>query len=552
MNLSILFYIFLGYFAIASLPQVILCLYSKSKGMSGIFSLLILLWALYEYALIKVYDSKSQEDFYGYFKYLSLAPTLSGILQVIFVSFYTNKFYKLLFWFAVALSITCFTLNLFFLFDVISVFYIDRQFLNKLQAFFLENEFLISAVTYFLSLPFVILYTCKLLGEHYRSYKKNETQILFIIFGSQTLLMISTFFVTAVTMSIPLLEFCSLTLIISVSIFISLQIKNKEAVHTSILQQKKMRLFKDEIIHFIVTDFKEPLDMLSKITSIDSKKAIVSNVKSSAFKIQNAVFNMLDVYKYDQSEIKLSRSFCSLKRIIDCSVLRLNLILVEKNIDIRLNCPDDYNVNVDENVIERAFVNFLGSFAEVINQNSVIEIFINQLQDGKLLVKISCVGARLSEERISTYTRVLQSLHSDLYDSRSDVLSLLFCKMVIEAHKGEIGFESDKNFNHVIWFTLPYGNLKGILAHEIQGSNQCAPDVKINLTNNEKKNIVGYYQMLAETQLFEVTKLRVLITEFEKNRKINSSWLSELKVSIREMDKDKYMYLIDMINPNKW
>jgi len=124
--------------------------------------------------------------------------------------------------------------------------------------------------------------------------------------------------------------------------------------------------------------------------------------------------------------------------------------------------------------------------------------------------------------------------------------------MVIEAHKGEIGFESDKNFNHVIWFTLPYGNLKGILAHEIQGSNQCAPDVKINLTNNEKKNIVGYYQMLAETQLFEVTKLRVLITEFEKNRKINSSWLSELKVSIREMDKDKYMYLIDMINPNKW
>jgi len=549
MNLTILFSVFLGFCLIAILPQIILCLYSKSKGINVVFIFLLLFCLFYEYILIKLDRAKSQEDIFYLSRCLSLAPSILITLQAIFVALYTNIFYKRLFW-IIIISIVNFIVYLLFQIDLVLHISTQQHFLSTLHAFFLENKFRISTISNFSSF-FVFILTYVLLILNYRNYRKKETLISLVILGSQAFLIVSTFYTGTVRIHTLLLEFCNVILIMSVSALTSIQIFNNETLYASIYQQKKMRLFKDDITHFILTDFKEPLDTLSNITSIDSKEKITTTVKSTAFRMLNVVVNMLDVYKYNQHEIILNKSICNLEYVLNRSVIRFNTVFEKKNISININYSINGNITIDENLIERVLVNILDTFTESVDKNAIIDISVSEMNNEELFIRISCFGVRFSRVRMSHFTNILQNSDTNAYDNYSDVLSLSFCKMVIEAHEGEIRFEFDKKSNHAFCITLLNGNKNELSANNTLQGKLSDVTAKIVIANDEKKSMSKYYQLLQDTQLFEITKLKLMIAELEKDKRINSCWISELKVSVREMDDNKYLYLREMIKPNK-
>lgn len=549
MNLSISFYIFLGFCLIANLPQIMLCVYSNNKGMSVAFILLLLFWTTHEYVLIKLINSKSQEIIFYFSKYLFLSPSILITLQAIFCYYYVSVFNKRFFLFIITVSIGNFIINLFFQMDLILFISRNLELFSKLQTFTMENRYLISTISNFLSI-FIFIFLYISLSLHYINSRNNETFFLLVAFGSQVFFITNTFYMDFIKTHPSLLEFFNALLIISVSVYISLQIKNKGTLHAYILRQKKMSLFKDEISHFVMTDFKEPLDNLSNISSRDSTEKIVAKVKSTSFRMLNIAVNMLDVYKYNKSEIKLNKSICILTKVIQSSLIRFNSIYKEKNIDVEINCSIDTTINVDENLIERVLVSFLDVLTENKDDNEKVDIFVSELNNEKILIQISSVK-NFSMEKVSYITTVLQNLNLDYFDSHSGLLNLSFCKIVIEAHGGEIGFESKEKSNHNFFFTLPSNDKNKLSTTNIDQLNQLCFDLKINITAKERKNMSRYYQLLSDTQLFEVTKLRLMIADFEKNKAINLSWLSEFKVSVREMDDNKYRYLINLIKPSK-
>jgi hypothetical protein len=544
MNSPIIFYAFIGYFLIASLPQIILSIYSKNKGLYIVFSFLLLLCALYEYVLLKMYSSKSHDEFFLFFKYLSLVQSVGLTLQVILVSFYTNIFYKRVFWFTFIISIVNIIFTLFIWFDLISFFFIDQHLFSKPHVFILENRFLVSCITIPLSLYMYIL-----LAKYYANHRKYETLALLVILVTQTLLMIRLLYTTNGNINMILVVLISVASIISVSVFVSLRVVKEEVLYAFILQQKEMRLFKDDIVHFMVTDFKQPLDTLCKITDVDSKETIIVLVKATAFKMLNVITNMLDIYKYYQSGMRLNKSICNLKQIADSSLIRLNPLFVDKNIDVELTCSVDCNINIDGNLIKRVLINIIESLAQNINRNEKIILSIDELNDERLLIQISSKGVSYSKERMSQFFSELNNAYSKTYKNHSDMLSLSFCKIVIEAHKGEIGFKLENDFNSIFWFTLLSDSSNSTPTITVLKSMRDRSDIIVNLTNNEKRYMSRYYQRLIETESFEISKLKLITAELEKDIKINSKWLSEFKLSIKEMDDEKYLYLRSIINP---
>jgi len=260
---------------------------------------------------------------------------------------------------------------------------------------------------------------------------------------------------------------------------------------------------------------------------------------------------MLDVYKYNQREIILNKSICNIEQVLNRSVIRFNSVFEKKNISVNINYSTDHTITIDENLIERVLVNILDTFTENMDKKAIIDISVSKLNYEKLIIRISCFGVHFSRLRISHFTNILENSDTNAYDNYSDMLSLSFCKMVIEAHEGEIWFEFDKKLDHVVCITLPNETKNKPSIDNMQHAIQHADYKKIKISDNEKRRMSKYYQLLQETQLFEITKLRLLIVELEKDKSINADWLFELKVSIREMHDDRYSYLKDVIKSNK-
>ena len=124
--------------------------------------------------------------------------------------------------------------------------------------------------------------------------------------------------------------------------------------------------------------------------------------------------------------------------------------------------------------------------------------------------------------------------------------SLSFCKTVITAHKGNIGFDF-VNDCASIWFTLPFIDIVHDETHNVVFKRKLYEDIFID--SKELNNLCIYYDTLIDTHFFEITKLRRIISEIEQPKIVNTTWLFELKSSIAEMDEEKYFRLIEMIKP---
>jgi len=300
-----------------------------------------------------------------------------------------------------------------------------------------------------------------------------------------------------------------------------------------------------------LTDFKEPLDVLNNINPTDSKEEIINTVRITSFKILNIVMNMLDVYKYNRHEILLNKSLCNVEQLLNRSLIKFNSVFGKKNIIINTSCSTDFYIRIDENLIERVLGNVLDTFTENVDEKSIIDISLGKLNNEKLIIRISFLGGYFSRLKITHFINILNNLDTKKSNDYSDMLSLSFCKMVIEAHGGEIWFEFDEKQNPVLCITLASESQNDLSVNDMCHPKPNTDYESIIISDHEKKQMSKYYQSLQETKLFEITKLKLMIAELEKDKRINPYWLSELKVSVKEMDVDKYLYLSKMIKPNK-
>ena len=140
-------------------------------------------------------------------------------------------------------------------------------------------------------------------------------------------------------------------------------------------------------------------------------------------------------------EINISKSRCNAQSIIENVINILKKEIDKKNIHIKLNCPDQIEINCDSTHIEETLINIIKNSVEAFDsqkKDNQIEIeIVENVYDVSISIKDNAKG--MSEEEVRN---VFEPFYSTKKTKQNFGLGLTYCYNVIKKHNGKIEISS--------------------------------------------------------------------------------------------------------------
>ncbi len=167
------------------------------------------------------------------------------------------------------------------------------------------------------------------------------------------------------------------------------------------------------------------------------------NTIDQAIEHSNSIINDLLDYSRD---MRLDTEECSTKSLINYVILSLK---VPSNIKLQ-ELTSDYTIKMDENKINRVFVNLVKNAFDAMPNGGKLEITSRQ-NGGYVDFAFADTGTGMSED-------VMAKIFTPLFTTKAQGmgLGLAICKRMIEAHNGKISVQSKVNQGTTFTVSLPH------------------------------------------------------------------------------------------------
>ena len=335
--------------------------------------------------------------------------------------------------------------------------------------------------------------------------------------------------------------------------FQNMEIKAKaEELKTINKKLIELNKFKEVMTEMIVHDLKNPLNGIINISNTYSFERQTTKMKQIGRQMLNMVLNILDVYKYEEAQMNIEKTSYSLLEISQNAIRDVAFLAEQKNISITNSISNKTGVKVEREVIERVFVNILTNGIKFTPNNGKISINGSKTINDFIRIEITDTGSGIPADQIhKIFDKFEQVCAKSSGKVRSTGIGLTFCRLVVDAHNGNIGVESEIGKGSTFHFTLPLAQLseKDILLQEKQ---KTVKEEKISamdlLTSDDKKTIEPFVLQLKEYEVYEISILRKLLNKIghPKNKNI-INWKEEVNQAIRNGNDEKYKELINLI-----
>jgi len=227
---------------------------------------------------------------------------------------------------------------------------------------------------------------------------------------------------------------------------------------------KALERMKREFVQMIHHDLRTPLTSVTMTLNmllegvygtLDPRSDQVLRKSSDNIKrVINLINELLDIERMEEGKLELHIRKASLTDVIDRSLnsvegfARLNQVKLEKDIaDSLLECDDERLVQV--------VINLLSNAIKYSGKGTTVNI-TSKLQGNKLLVMVRDQGPGIPADKVDQlFTRFKQLGTTPDTPVGSSGLGLAICKVIVDAHKGEIGVDSQVGNGSCFWFSLP-------------------------------------------------------------------------------------------------
>ena len=263
----------------------------------------------------------------------------------------------------------------------------------------------------------------------------------------------------------------------------------------------KLMNFKDWMLNMILHDIKNPINRILSASKMDIIQK--EELTQPSNHILSIVENILDVYKMEDSKMKLKLSIQNIDSIIQKGSKQVRYLLEDKKLTLVNRITVKPAVEVDVELMVRVIVNLLTNSIKFSNANSHIDIQVLS-KDNRVRVEILDNGEEISPQNIERiFEKYYQGNAQNLGSTRSTGIGLTFCKLAIEAHGGAIGAVSVLNYGTMIWFELPVKSENEITGVEIIR----ASPIKYEYTFEEEKSLLQYKFKLANLAIYKTSEM---------------------------------------------
>ncbi|MCJ8345638.1 response regulator [bacterium] len=239
------------------------------------------------------------------------------------------------------------------------------------------------------------------------------------------------------------------------------QAKNEE-LRLSFEKEKQLGEFRYDLMNCIVHDIKSPLSGASlALKYLKNEKEfdpdeleMMDGVISSVEKVTELSIEMLNIGKLEAFNMPVSQTNSSIVDIVKESYQALCIDTQTFKYNLTVT-GDEYKVFLDEKLIQRVLENFISNAVKFSKMNPTIEIKVF-FQESKVRIEVIDQGPGLpkgSEDEL--FEKYVQKSLQNYVMKGSVGLGLWFCKLVIDAHNGEIGAYSLKGkYGSCFYFEL--------------------------------------------------------------------------------------------------
>lgn len=304
--------------------------------------------------------------------------------------------------------------------------------------------------------------------------------------------------------------------------------------------------FKQGMTGMIVHDLKNPLNGILNVSKSYSPEKQVVQVKQMGKQMLNMVLNILDVNKFEDSQMTVNKMSISLAQIAHAAISGINFLAQQKNLTIQNTISPTITVNADREIIERIFINLLTNAIKYTLNNGKISLHAEIIGVEQKFVKISVsdTGEGIPQDKLHlVFAKFGQVSAKKSGRVRSTGLGLTFCKMAVEAHEGKIDVKSELNKGTTFWFTLQTTNNESV-----QPENQILElkSEKFSLNEEEKKIISPYIAQFEKTEIYKMLELRKILRQITTDNVNILKWKDEIRNAIGSDNQERYDELLNI------
>jgi PAS domain S-box-containing protein len=251
-----------------------------------------------------------------------------------------------------------------------------------------------------------------------------------------------------------------------------------QCVFRDVTRERQVEQMREDLTHTMVHDLRSPLTtILATLEMVGMAEALkpeardmIDIARSNAQRQLGLVDSILSLNQLEQGAVPLERSSFALRELV-VEVLRLAgprsaSAGIELVSDVSLDLPAAW---ADRTLVGRVLENLVGNAIKFTPRGGVVRVSAERTLDDGVRVFVRDNGDGVPDE---LRPRLFQKFAAGMQQGRGSGLGLAFCRLVVEAHGGKIGLESEPAVGAAFVFNLPHPTPSaagGLLSGDVVG-----------------------------------------------------------------------------------
>jgi signal transduction histidine kinase len=227
---------------------------------------------------------------------------------------------------------------------------------------------------------------------------------------------------------------------------------------------QRSEAIRDDLTRMIVHDLRNPLSAISAsidlIRMVDhdpvQQRKFTNLAQDATHRMSGLVDDLLTVSRYEAGELELKTVDVSVPRMLVPLVDAFRPQMESEDKQIALDCPPELRATFDTQLIARVVENLIGNAAKYIPAGSG-RILVRALQrEQRLIISVRDNGLGVPDDYKEKIFQKFVQVPEENPDMRKGTgLGLAFCRMVVEAHRGEIRVSDIRDGGSDFTFWIP-------------------------------------------------------------------------------------------------
>jgi len=240
-----------------------------------------------------------------------------------------------------------------------------------------------------------------------------------------------------------------------------LETRNRE-LETSNATQRELEAQRDSLVHMLVHDMRSPLTtMLMSLevlrdelgSGLDQEQLEdIDSVLRATKTLARMADEILDVNRIEQADMPIERRPCDLREVATAGLSLMGSLATDR---VVVEHPEHAVIlEADPGLLQRVVANLVSNALKHTPEATPIRIAVRRSGEHARL-EVQDEGPGIPGKHRELIFEKFGQVRSGARRRRSPGLGLAYCKLVVEAHGGRIGVDSELGVGSTFWLELP-------------------------------------------------------------------------------------------------